>query len=101
MSAPDISTETVAAPILITGGAGFIGVNLADRLLRRGHAVRGFDSLARRGGSENLHWLRAVHQARLEVVIGDVRDAGALTAAVQGVSHVFHFAAQVAVTTSL
>jgi CDP-paratose 2-epimerase len=49
----------------------------------------------------NLAWLRAQHGDRLEVMVEDVRDAGALARAMKQVRHVFHFAAQVAVTTSL
>src|SRR4051812_37029477 len=90
-----------AAPVLITGGAGFIGVNLAHRLLTQGYTVRVFDSLVRPGVGENLRWLRATHPVGLEIVTGDVRDDAALSAAVRDAQHVFHFAAQVAVTTSL
>ncbi|MDQ2805356.1 MAG: SDR family NAD(P)-dependent oxidoreductase [Chloroflexota bacterium] len=87
--------------ILITGGAGFVGTNLADRLLRDGAQVTLFDNLARQGTQHNLDWLRATHGKRLRFVRGDVRDAAALTQAVAGCDTVFHLAAQVAVTTSL
>jgi CDP-paratose 2-epimerase len=63
--------------------------------------VRVFDSLVRPGVGENLRWLRATHPAQLEIVTGDVRDGAALADAVQDAQHIFHFAAQVAVTTSL
>jgi len=86
---------------LVTGGAGFVGTNVADRLLREGVGVRVLDNLARAGVEENLAWLQAEHGRRLEFVHADVRDADAVTAAVRGVDSVFHFAAQVAVTTSL
>ena len=89
------------APVLITGGAGFIGVNLAHRLLENGYPVRVFDSLVRPGVDENLRWLLASHPTRLEFVNGDVRDRAALATVVKDARHVFHFAAQVAVTTSL
>jgi CDP-paratose 2-epimerase len=88
-------------PVLITGGAGFIGTNLADRLLTDGHAVIVYDNLARRGARENLAWLRARHGAAVEACIGDVREAGRLRPLVEGCGAVFHLAAQVAVTTSL
>jgi CDP-paratose 2-epimerase len=101
MTARTLKSTDSAAPVLITGGAGFIGTNLAHRLLTQGNRVRVFDSLAREGVTENLHWLRTTHRDRLEIVIGDVRDPPALDAALRDVRHVFHFAAQVAVTTSL
>jgi CDP-paratose 2-epimerase len=87
--------------VLITGGAGFIGSNLADRLLREGRRVRVLDSLARAGVQANLSWLRRRHGSRVETMIGDIRDAAAVRKAVAGVSQVYHLAAQVAVTDSL
>jgi CDP-paratose 2-epimerase len=88
-------------PVLITGGAGFIGVNLADRLLRHGRRVRILDSLARPGSEANLRWLLAQHRTRLQVEVADLRDAARLRIALSDVGTVFHLAAQVAVTTSL
>lgn len=92
---------SVEAVTLITGGAGFIGSNLAHRLLGSGRKVRILDTLARPGVEQNLQWLREQHGDRLQVVIADVRDEQAVTQAVAGTAQVFHFAAQVAVTTSL
>jgi CDP-paratose 2-epimerase len=86
---------------LITGGCGFIGTNLADRLLGEGERVCVFDNLSRAGTAANLEWLRRTHGGRLEVVIADVRDMQAVRSAVKSARRVFHFAAQVAVTTSL
>ena len=86
---------------LITGGAGFVGTNLAHRLLREGRRVRVFDSLVRRGVERNLEWLAREHEGRVDVEIGDVRDRHALRRALSGAAEVFHFAAQVAVTTSI
>jgi CDP-paratose 2-epimerase len=89
---------------LITGGAGFIGTNVADRLLRDGWSVRIFDNLSRPGVGQNLDWLCQAHRharGRLDIIVGDVRDRAAVAKAVAGTSRVFHFAAQVAVTTSL
>jgi CDP-paratose 2-epimerase len=88
-------------PVLITGGAGFIGCNLADRLLRDGRRVIVFDNLSRNGVTRNLRWLREKHGDAVEAVIADVRDAEAVQRAVARAGQVFHFAAQVAVTTSL
>ncbi len=86
---------------LVTGGAGFIATNVADRLARDGWRVRLFDNLSRDGVEANVAWLRDVHGDRIELQLGDVRDAEAVRTAVTGVSRVFHLAAQVAVTTSL
>jgi CDP-paratose 2-epimerase len=87
--------------VLITGGAGFIGSNLAHRLLGSGRRVRVLDNLSRPGVGHNLQWLREQHGEALDVVIADIRDASAVSHAMAGVKQVFHFAAQVAVTTSL
>lgn len=87
--------------VLITGGAGFIGTNLAARLLADGRRVLLYDSLARPGVERNLHWLRGRFGERLQVEIADTRDAERLAAAVARAGEVFHFAAQVAVTSSL
>lgn len=86
---------------LITGGAGFVGVNLADRLLSEGRSVLVFDNLSRDGVQNNLFWLKEKYRENLQVMIADIRDKEAVTQAVQGAEQVFHFAAQVAVTSSL
>lgn len=88
-------------PVVITGGAGFIGANLADRLLQSGRDVLIFDNLSRAGVEKNLEWLRERHGSLLQVAVGDVRDELAVGEVVSKASAVFHFAAQVAVTTSL
>lgn len=94
---PDAQTPCVA----IIGGAGFIGCNLADSFANDGVRVRVIDTLARPGVERNLAWLRARHGQRLEAVRADVRDAEALSRALAGSAAIFHFAAQVAVTSSL
>jgi CDP-paratose 2-epimerase len=86
---------------LITGGAGFIGTNVADRLLRDGVDVRILDSLNRPGTEQNLDWLRLEHPGRLDVRVGDVREAAFVADCARDVDHVVHLAAQVAVTSSL
>ncbi len=90
-----------AGSSLITGGAGFLGTNLAHHLLSAGRHVVVFDNLSRSGVEKNLTWLRRVHSEGLQVTLGDIRDRYALREALHGVKHVYHFAAQVAVTTSL
>lgn len=88
-------------PVLITGGAGFIGSNLADRLAGHGHEVIVYDALARPGVGANLEWLRRRHGSRVKPVIADLRDREKLDRAIDRAGAVFHMAAQVAVTTSL
>ncbi len=95
---PISSTEN---PIVITGGAGFIGSNLADALLSDGETVAVLDNLSRGGVKQNLLWLQERHGERLQVVTADVRDSEAVDTALPNAAAVFHFAAQTAVTTSL
>src|SRR4051812_14070876 len=94
-------TSSWNGPLLITGGAGFIGANLADRLLREGHSVLVLDNLSRSGVRDNLVWLRGRYPEQLEFIEGDVRDPRVVNEAVNGCGAVVHLAAQVAVTTSL
>ena len=87
---------------LITGGAGFIGCNAAQRWMRQGHEVVVLDDLSRHGADRNLSWLQT--QGRFVFERIDVRDARAIDAAVQrhtDTDVVLHLAAQVAVTTSV
>ena len=86
---------------LITGGAGFIGTNLAYKLLAEGKTVRILDNFERNGVERNKIWLEENFGERIDYVRGDVRDANSVSKAMQGVSHVYHLAAQVAVTTSV
>ena len=90
--------------VLIFGGAGFIGSNLAHTLLSHTDAkVHIFDNLSRAGVHHNLEWLRKTAGAagRLQVTVGDVRDARLVERAVAHANEIYHFAAQVAVTTSV
>jgi CDP-paratose 2-epimerase len=88
-------------PILITGGAGFVGANLAHRLLSNGHRVRLLDNLSRTGVERNLRWLIESHGDLVDIEVPDVRNLSIVKQAVKDASQVFHFAAQVAVTSSL
>lgn len=87
--------------VLVTGGAGFVGTNLVDRLIRDGRRVRIIDNLSRPGVEKNLEWLCNQHKRKFEFLATDLRDPFALGPALEGVCHVLHLAAQVAVTTSL
>jgi CDP-paratose 2-epimerase len=88
--------------VLITGGAGFIGSNLAHRLLGEGHQVTIFDNLSRSGCETNLAWLRQTHGANaFHLAQGDLTDFAALRRASEGAQRVYHLAGQVAVTTSV
>src|SRR5260370_14254214 len=90
--------------ILIFGGAGFIGSNWATRLLEQTEAkIHIFDNLSREGSRHNLEWLerRVKKSRRLEITIGDVRNAKLVERAVRTASEIYQFAAQVAVTTSV
>ena len=87
--------------VLITGGAGFVGCNLANRFKQIGHSVYVFDNLSRKGSEHNLEWLlrRGVH-----FIKGDVRDYKQLAQfflSNEDIDVVVHLAAQTAVTTSV
>lgn len=88
---------------LITGGAGFIGSNVADRFLEDGHQLVIVDNLSRAGSQNNLNWLREKH-GDFEFHEIDVRDFEGLKQVISragDLDAVLHFAAQVAVTRSV
>lgn len=87
--------------ILVTGGAGFIGANLVNRLLERGHRVTILDDFSRPGIERNVSWLREAHGDRVEIVTGSVTDAETCVNATREAEVVYHLAAQTAVTTSV
>ena len=87
---------------LITGGAGFIGANLAHRLLVSGNEVIVYDNMSRRGARGRVAWLTSNHGlGRLRVVPADVNDVDTLKRSAEGADVVFHLAGQVAVTCSV
>lgn len=92
-----------ARDILITGGAGFIGSNLAARLLTdRNARVTIYDSLTRPGVERNVEWLFSLAAPeQLRLIREDVRNFPALSEAARSADEIYHFAAQVAVTTSV
>ncbi|MBZ0220473.1 MAG: SDR family oxidoreductase [Candidatus Methylomirabilis sp.] len=73
---------------MVTGGAGFIGSNLSEMLLVKGHSVTVFDNLAT-GREENLSGIIS----RIDFIRGDIRDKEALEAAMKGMDYVIHLAA--------
>ncbi|MCF6783838.1 NAD-dependent epimerase/dehydratase family protein [Stutzerimonas stutzeri] len=85
----------VDSPILVTGGAGFIGSNLVDALLARGYSVRVLDNLST-GKRSNLP-----ADKRVELIKGDVADAQVVRSALQGCSAVVHLAAVASVQASV
>ncbi|MFH0778248.1 MAG: NAD-dependent epimerase/dehydratase family protein, partial [Candidatus Eisenbacteria bacterium] len=87
---------------LVTGGAGFIGSNVAERLLRDGHEVRVIDDFST-GKRENVEaaLAGAGSAGSLEVITGDVRDQAALERATKGVDFVLHEAALCSVQRSV
>jgi CDP-paratose 2-epimerase len=90
--------------IVIFGGAGFIGSNWTERLLKTTEAkVHVFDNLSRQGSRHNLEHLQQVagRGARLQITVGDVRDAVMVGRVVKYATEIYNFAAQVAVTTSI
>ena len=87
--------------VLITGGAGFLGVNAAAHLIKEGWQVTLLDNLSRPGTERNLKWLLTRYPDRMTFVKEDVRNAAAIATHVTDQDAVLHLAAQVAVTTSL
>ena len=81
---------------VVTGGAGFIGSNTVDELVRRGHRVTVFDDLSS-GKQHNL----ARHSDKIDFVQGTITDAAAVSAACRGADYVLHLAARTSVPRSV
>lgn len=79
---------------LVTGGCGFIGVNIVSQLLRRGHSVRVLDNLST-GNREDLD------TKHVDLQIGDIRDRASVSKACQGIDTVIHLAAHTRVVDSV
>jgi CDP-paratose 2-epimerase len=86
--------------ILITGGLGFVGSNLADRSLSEGNEVAVFDNMSRKGTENNLKWLQQRHPG-VTFIKGDVRRIEEIKDASKDADVIYHTAGQVAVTTSV
>jgi len=87
--------------LLITGGCGFLGSNLASDALKRGDELTVFDNLYRNGSRDNLAWLQSQGDFRFEH--GDIRNQNDITKLIQSFKPdvIFHLAGQVAMTTSI
>jgi CDP-paratose 2-epimerase len=101
IQAPVFIKDRAEEHVLITGGAGFVGTNLAHRYLRNGDRVMIYDNLSRPGVEQNLRWLQDEHGEDLRVRIADIRDPYKMRESVSRARMVYHLAGQVAVTTSL
>lgn len=88
--------------LLVTGGAGFIGINTVRHFLKKGWKVVIFDNFSRRGTDINVKNLKRDFRSGYRVVRGDiVHDASLLEKCIARADAVIHLAAQVAVTTSI
>jgi CDP-paratose 2-epimerase len=88
--------------VFITGGAGFIGTNLAEYYLNQGSQVTIYDNLSRPGVDRNLEWLKQKFDTgNLNIQIKDILDSKSLNQSIAGHDYVIHQAGQTAVTTSL
>lgn len=82
----------MATKVLVTGGAGFIGSNLCEHLLRNGYEVRCLDNFAT-GHMHNLIPLIEQYGTTFELQVGDIRNMADCRKAVEGVDYVMHEAA--------
>src|SRR3977135_4130089 len=96
-----MTASTEPRRVLITGGAGFLGVNAAAHLIGQGWHATVLDNLSRPGTERNLKWLITQHPAQTTFVKEDVRNASAMADHVKSQDAILHLAGQVAVTTSL
>ncbi len=87
--------------ILITGGAGFVGCNLSNYFLEKGHDVTVFDNLSRKGTEKNLEWLKSNYKTGFEFIKDDIRKFDSVVNTVKDKNLIFHTAGQVAVTNSV
>jgi nucleoside-diphosphate-sugar epimerase len=84
--------EIIMSKFLVTGGAGFIGSNITEKLLKDGHYVRVLDNFSS-GKESNLAFAQGLSAKNYELIKGDIRDKAACDKACQGVDYVLHQAA--------
>jgi CDP-paratose 2-epimerase len=101
MTVTRLNGRVFAQPIVVTGGCGFLGSNLAAELARRGRNVLVLDNLSRDGARENAEWLSTQHGNRVTIEVADIRDEASIREPITEAAAVLHLAGQVAVTTSL
>ena len=87
--------------ILITGGCGFLGSNLASYGIQNGYDITVFDNLSRMGAYKNLEWLKTI--GKVQFINGDTRNKNDVENVIKNgkFNSVFHLAGQVAMTTSI
>lgn len=88
--------------VLITGGAGFIGINTADHYHKKKYKIIILDNFSRKGVEKNISWFKKTHKENYQIVKYDIRNRSKkLDLLVGEADIIFHFAGQVAVTTSV
>lgn len=89
--------------VLITGGCGFLGTNVAEHACRKGWDVTLLDNMSREGTEFNWSWLQSKYKKNLTLYRMDIRDSYSIQQLVSDLTPdvIFHFAGQVAMTTSL
>jgi NAD dependent epimerase/dehydratase len=86
-----------ASTVLVTGAGGFIGSHLVETLLERGQRVRALVRYTSTGGIGFLEQVPAGQRERLEVILGDIRDARAVRQAATGCQRIYHLAALIGI----
>lgn len=87
---------------IVTGGAGFIGCNMADKLAEKGKKVVIFDNFSRNGTQTNAEWLKKKHLEKIEIVKGDLsKDSEKLCSIIKECDEAYHFGAQTSVPVSI
>ncbi len=101
MSLARFSIDNGTERVLLTGGCGFLGCNIAAGLAARGCSVIVMDNLSRLGSRQNAEWLKRCYGDNVAIEIADTRNPEAVRELVASTGAVMHLAGQVAVTTSL